>query len=99
MPKEACRIKLKITDIRVERLQDISQNDAINEGLNFIGNGKIGNPIIYEDYLAIGAKFKHSTNNIRFTAIDSYKSLWIKINGKDSWNINPWVWVIQFERI
>jgi len=33
------------------------------------------------------------------TALDSYRSLWQQINGPDSWESNPWVWVVEFKRI
>lgn len=79
MPKEACRLFLKIKDIRVERLQDISEEDAICEGAQkarFIGHGVIGGSIK-----------------------EGFYELWTKINGYESLQKNPWVWVIEFERI
>jgi len=96
MPKAACRIFLEITEIRVERLNDITREDAVKEGIECNG---INKPIVYRNYLSDGAKFLHSTNGIRFTPIDSFKSLWQSINGKDSWKANTWVWVISFKRI
>lgn len=77
MPRWASRIQLEITDIRVERLQDISEEDALAEGTTpaYIGNG------LSEMY------------------ITAFKELWCEINGADSWNENPWVWVVEFERI
>jgi hypothetical protein len=74
MPKDACRIKLRIIDIRVERLQNISNEDAIAEGINM-----------------------NETPCIE--AMNAYAILWESINGKGSWDKNPWVWVITFERI
>jgi hypothetical protein len=82
MPKAACRIKLEITDVRVERLQDISEEDAKAEGIEFTGTSELGSPIVWRDYLSNGAKFLHSTNGIRFNSINSYQSLWESINGK-----------------
>jgi hypothetical protein len=84
MPKEACRLKLKVTDLRVERLQDISEQDAIKEGLTFS-----------ESF--IDGKFHCLNDNL--IPVESYKNLWEHINGKGSWDKNPWVWVIEFERI
>lgn len=90
MPKEACRIKLLIKDIRVERLQDISEEDAKVEGcekaIKWIHTGKI--EVIDTSHVF----YHHSTYK------DGYKMLWEAINGKDSWGKNPWVWVIEFER-
>lgn len=68
MIRAASRITLEITGVRVERLQDISEEDAIAEGMN---------PELPR------AKFRF---------------LWESINGKGSWNLNPWVWVIEFKQ-
>ena len=78
MPKDACRLFLKITNIRVERLQDISEEDSISEGCHYgKGDGTI-------DY-AVGNSH--------------FPTLWANINGEESWNSNPYVWVIEFEKI
>lgn len=89
MPKAATRLWLKIKSIKGERLQEISEKDAKAEG---IMQGKNG---YYLDYLN-----KHSWS-IQHTElpIDSFKSLWKSIHGEESWDSNPWVWVIDFERI
>lgn len=84
MPKEACRIFLKIKAIRVERLQNISEEDAISEGVNCL------HPF-YEDYLE-KASFFHLASN-------SFLSLWAKINGFQSFENNPYVFVYEFEQI
>jgi len=91
MPKYACRIRLLVEDVRVERLQDISEEDAIAEGVGvgFQMNGG------WPDY-------EHIENGIctvtQDTARMSYWSLWDSINGKGSWDKNPWVWVIEFKK-
>ncbi len=94
MPKAAARIWLKITNIRVERLQDISEEDSKAEGVEhyfrrFKEDCEEG-AIIFKNY---------RDNSIYLNAIHSFRSLWIKINGKDSWKLNPWVWVIEFEKL
>ena len=91
MPFEAARIFLEITNIRVERLKDISKEDAINEGISeknheFFLNG-------WKDYL--DSKYDTPYEN----PIYSFESLWKSINGHDSWQQNPWVWVVEFKRI
>ena len=87
MPKEACRLFLKVKAIRVERLQDISEADARNEGVEFIeGISKK----LYYNYLTI---------DFGCNELFSFMTLWQKINGKKSWDDNPFVWVIEFERI
>lgn len=94
MPKAACRIFLEITSIRVERLNSISENDAIAEGIasdtckDHLYNKTL---TLYKDYLS---------NNMKLLpASVSFKTLWQSINGMNSWASNPWVWVIEFKRI
>jgi hypothetical protein len=76
MPKHACRIFLKVKLIRAERLQDISEEDAIAEGL-----------------------IQHEKKTDWLTAKFGFQIIWEKINGKESWKQNPFVWVIEFEQI
>ena len=76
MPKEACRLFLKITNVRVERLKDITEMDAIFEGC-----------------------MQYDKNTNLMTALYAFELLWKKINGENSWNSNPWVWVIEFEKV
>jgi hypothetical protein len=85
MPKEACRITLEITNIRVERLQHISWEDALSEGIDTF-QGQSDNCY---DYLT----GKYAWSN----PVNSYMTLWEKINGSGSVAINPWVWVIEFK--
>lgn len=89
MPKWAARIWLKVTDIGVQRLQDISEQDAINEGIE--------KDSITEGYRVYPAKGMWTTDSVL-----SFQTLWDSINGKDKskvWEANPWVWVYTFERI
>ena len=88
MPKEACRLFLKVTDVRIERLNDISELDSINEGILRNHGG-------FEMY----SNFEKTPRNYCLSAIESYRSLWEKINGKGSWLQNPFVWVYSFERV
>ena len=87
MPKEACRIFLRITNVRLERLQEISEQDAIAEGIE-----RIPDAHWWKNYLE---KPLPGTSNPFF----SFKTLWQSINGEQLWNDNPWVWVIEFERV
>jgi hypothetical protein len=79
MPRWASRILLEIVSIRVERLQDISEEDARAEGTQepsvaaLIGGGDV-------------------------TERRVFSRLWAKINGPESWKINPFVWVVAFNR-
>lgn len=75
MPQWACRLWLKVKSVRVERVQEITESDAICEGVQ--GGG--GHP----DFWA-----------------GAFRDLWDSINAKRgySWETNPWVWVVEFER-
>lgn len=87
MPRWASRITLRITDVRVKRLQDISRNDAIAEGLSWVGDG--GTPYGIPGIASTWDKDPR----------ECYRALWEIINGHGSWATNPWVWVISFERV
>lgn len=90
MPKDGARIWLLVVDISVERLHSITKEDAMDEGIEFEkldGNG-------YKLYR------NHLTDEINLgTAVESFQTLWKKINGEESWNKNPWVWVVSFKVI
>jgi len=85
MPKTACRIWLTITDIRIERVQNISYKDAMAEGVQMTQD-------YWKDYN--NTKGDTWTSNPK----SSFESLWRAINGNKSWVSNPWVWVIEFKR-
>ena len=92
MPKAAARIWLKVKDVRVECLQKISQKDAIAEGIETLGKRSltIDKPY-YKNYIS------DDWENGWLNPINSFDSLWCKINGEQSWYANPWVWVVEFE--
>jgi hypothetical protein len=92
MPKWACRIWLEVTDVRVERLQDISEADAIAEGIDVSINS---NGSSYCDYTL---KNKEDQFEWYTSPKLSFFSLWKYINGKASLDANPWVWVYTFKR-
>jgi hypothetical protein len=79
MPRWASRITLEIVNIRVERVQDISEEDAKAEGTKGL----------YDDWAGPG----------KLTYRKPYKALWDSINSKRGygWDVNPWVWVIEFK--
>lgn len=87
MPREAARLFLRVTGVRVELLQDIDDDGAKAEGAN------------YQDGKNVGWEEK-----MRRTAIDRFAEIWdntIKLADRlrYGWEANPWVWVIEFERI
>ena len=99
MPKKAARIWLKMTDVRVERLQDISVPDMIKEGVRAFG---------CEPCLELNERCKPQTSEDGFCgaedqAEDMFSDLWDSTTkkfdlAKYGWDANPWVWVIEFER-
>ena len=91
MPKKRARIFLEVTNIRVQRLQEISEEDAIAEGIKKTWINDDIKQCKFKNYINDGKGSK--------SAIDSFISLWKKINGEDSWNVNPWVWVYEFKQV
>lgn len=131
MPKEAARIFLRVKDVRVERLQAITDEDAIREGIvrmfdhlsdaeyaawgNKAAKGMAKTDWPWNNYLWHGDFGKFGLGSRKSDAWqyqrsgydsprDSFSSLWnLTVNLKDwdtyGWDANPWVWVIEFERI
>jgi hypothetical protein len=83
LPKDAARIKLLIKSISVERLHDITLSDVLKEGLEV------------RQFSLYGAdeEGRNKVGRIHFGL------LWESINGKESWDSNPWVWRIEFEKL
>ncbi|MDL2268851.1 hypothetical protein LJC41_02590 [Desulfosarcina sp. OttesenSCG-928-G17] len=91
MPRWASRITLRITGVRVEKLQDISEKDAIAEGIEWD-----------ETHNGFRGQIRHrgmSTWHSR--ASEAFGFFWDTLNSKEGyrWKDNPWVWVVSFERI
>lgn len=89
MPKEAARIWAMVQEIRAERLQDISEEDAIAEGVQEFEDGTFKNY-----YTKKGLRAEDGVECL--LAKGSFQSLWTSINGMDSWDANPWVWVVRY---
>lgn len=83
MPKEAARIWLKVTDVRVERLQEVSAESALAEGADkyIHTNGGLDENMTITSFIGIW------NSTIKKSDLDSY-----------GWSANPWVWFIEFER-
>ncbi|MCG0493857.1 hypothetical protein L6Q41_19100 [Enterobacter hormaechei] len=90
MPRWASRILLEITDVRVERLNCISETDAEAEGIDM--------EALSDSQDCYDCIAGHNMTG-RPTATGAFKYLWESIYGSDSWRANPWVWVIEFKRI
>ncbi|EPS5422593.1 TPA: hypothetical protein R4126_002609 [Klebsiella michiganensis] len=102
MPRWASRILLEITDVRVERLNTISEEDAQREGVH---TEVWDQTVVARNYAASDEFFQfwsedmphHVEMNQLYRS--SFRSLWESIYGEESWKANGWVWVISFERI
>lgn len=97
MPKSAARIWLQVTDIKVERLQEISEEDAKAEGVRWYNCEMLG--ARFKDYLTDARGYGHPDHDYPEvgSAIKSFETLWVSINGPESWESNPWAWVISFK--
>ncbi len=96
MPAHAVRTYIQLTNIKVERLGDISEEDAIKEGIKYLGADLEFGGVEYpgdwfENYGSKGYCF--------LSAQDSFRSLWQFINGEGSWNPKLWVWVFEFKQV
>lgn len=96
MPRTASRLTLRITDVRVQRLQEISEADARAEGL-----------VIEKhhwsdcEYPLPDIAYRPSAHSERRWScpVQAYQDLWESINGPGSWKANPWVWCVSFDVI
>ncbi|KPC18256.1 hypothetical protein [Pseudomonas syringae group genomosp. 3] len=90
MPRWVSRILLEITDVRVERLQDIIEEQAKAEGVRLMRDGS-------DTWVS-----REGPGNLVTpwpTAKEAFRDLWNSINGPQAWNANPWVWAITFRRV
>lgn len=100
MPRWASRITLEVTGVRVERLQDISNTDALSEGITSVRNQAWDRQhfpewrFLFDEAVQAGEK-----PPIGPTPAQSFAALWDSINGIGAWGANPWVWVIEFKRV
>jgi len=84
MPRAACRILLEITDVRVERLQDITPDQCIAEGVD---------AAMCRQFLETAP----SRHTLKEAEIHGFSGLWNSVGG--DWQANPWVWVVEFKRV
>lgn len=88
MPRWASRITLEVVGVRVERLQDISEADAVAEG------------VTPKWEPGCSGRLMEALGGFSFRpAASAYADLWEQINGPGSWDANPWVWVVEFKRL
>ena len=115
MPRWASRLTLCIEDVRVERLQDISEDDARAEGCEarpfpgpwWQGYRDLGDGLIFHQQAVgetppdwmIEPKRMPPTPWLDQSARDGFRSIWMGLYGLDAWESNPWVWALSFERV
>lgn len=90
MPRAASRILLENTDVIVERLLEINEWDAIDEGLEMVPG---------PDGLNYYGNYGDDNSDTCLDPVNSFRTLWQSINGTESWNKNPFVWAITFRII
>lgn len=83
MPRSFARTILQVTEIRVERLHDISEADIIAEGVT----------------VPVAAEMTGIPWSDLPTLHHAWRAGWEHINGNESWNADPWVWVVSFRRV
>lgn len=91
MPYEACRLFLKIRSVRVERLNDINEQDALAEGIEAVTT-------TVSDKTVHGYR-NYGGSTLVSSPVHSYLTLWESLTGYNSWIRNPLVWVIEFSQI
>lgn len=106
MRRTASRILLEVVSVRVERLQDISEEDCVAEGIEGRSNGDMMEGDYQEfwhNYVKPTVMMKDEddedieVDNYFDKPSESYRSLWESINGPGSWDLNPYVWVVEFK--
>lgn len=92
MPRSASRLTLIVTDVKVERLRDISAEDAIAEGL-------VRKPFAMLRAMAAGCDWGFDGDDRYASPISAYAALWDHINGPGAWDASPWVAAYTFRVI
>ena len=109
MPRHLSRITLEVTGVRVERLQAISEADALAEGChgpeddiasNLPDCPQCGGVGLYTAFSpATGGALPDTDCRMCDTSAKRYRLLWDQINGAGAWDLNPWVWAVSFKVI
>lgn len=85
LSRNESRITLEVVNVRVERVQNIGEEDAKAEGV--------------ERHEDDGVTYYGPLDNGHACPVYEFKRVWQSINGLDSWDANPWVWVVEFRRL
>lgn len=95
MPRCFSRIDLKITEIHVQRIHDITEEDAKAEGLKYHASFREWGGV------EVHPAYRNDCPHYRWyeSPVEAFKQLFKSINGAEAWDNNPWVWVIKFKRV
>ena len=90
MPREAARLFLRVISVRAERLQDITEEDALSEGMTQSLRSVMG-------YATSESEEEFNLTQV----VSTFGLLWDSLNAKRGygWDTNPWVWIVKFERV
>jgi hypothetical protein len=104
MRRRHSRITLEVINVRVERLQSITSADILAEGVRIPVDAATGNILLdistkYGPAHFLGHDWRTAMRDTDMLLHALWAALWVSINGIDSWNANPWVWVIEFKRV
>lgn len=97
MPRWASRLTLRITDVRVQRLQDISKADAAAEGVEWKTCPTRQTEASFNAQQMARRMGMAAHYEAEILYVEGYRNLWNSINGHGSWDANPWVWAISFD--
>lgn len=90
---EACKHQIRITDVRMERLQDISEDDCLREGIIHAYTTRDGIKIYHTPH--VNRDYDLSTYDVK----EAFAHLINKVSRKDVWSLNPYVFVYDFELV
>jgi len=100
MPRVLSRISLEITAVRVERLHAMTRDDAIAEGarrFDGIPTSKLFSDSPHQNRWSMESP--EDCGQCLGSPLSAFGDLWIKLNGQESWDANPWVWVVEFKAV
>ena len=101
MSRWASRITLEITDVRVQRLHQLTRDDILAEGVRIPACAATMNPLIDVSTRNGPSAFlsREQLGNVDALLRAHWAALWCAINGRPSWDANPWVWALTFKRV
>lgn len=95
MPRWACRLVLEIVNVRLERLQALTEVDAVAEGVGIVTDRLKASAAYGMYYCQMPDGKVHFSDS----AVELFRRFWIMMDGAESWDGNPWVWVLEFKRL